>query len=193
MRFTWVTAGLAGLCLLAAFVPAETLQFDRARVEAGEVWRLLAGQMVHWTPRMAFLDLGMLLGLGAWLEARGDRRTMTLALALGGCLTALAVAAFSPGLSVYRGSSGLASALFVLAALRIAEESERSRALAWAAILLFLAKAAVEAATGRAFFAGPLPDGVAVVPLVHLFGGAAGLLAPPLEKARGNAVVFRET
>ena len=191
--FPWVGAGLAGLCALAALLPPELLQYDRARVEAGEVWRLLTGQAVHWTARMALLDLGMLLGIGVWLEARGDRRRMVLAWVLGGALTALAVAAFSPGLSVYRGSSGLASALFVLAALRIAEESG-PRPLALAAVALFLGKAAVEALTGQTLFAGRLPEGVQVVPLVHLLGGIGGLgglLAAGLEKTRVNAVGFR--
>src|SRR6185436_6459395 len=113
MRFPWVSAGLAAVCLAVALVPgsAEALQYDRARVLDGEVWRLLSGQMVHWTARMALADLGVLLGLAAALEALGERRGMVLSLGLGAVLTALAVHALSPGLLVYRGSSGLASAL----------------------------------------------------------------------------------
>lgn len=190
-RFPWTTAGLAGLCVLAAFVPAEILQYDRAREE---VWRLLTGQLVHWTPRMALLDLGMLLGLGAWLEAHGDRRRMLLALAFGGILTALAVAALSPGVFVYRGSSGLASALFVLAALRVAETPGWSRLLALAVIALFLTKAGVEEVTGQTLFAGPLPEGIEVVPLVHLLGGLGGAAAAwlaRLERRGENAVGLR--
>src|SRR5262245_50463251 len=106
-----MTAVLVAICAAAFLQPAETLQYDRARVEAGEVWRLLTGQMVHWTARMAALDLGMVLGLGAWLEARGERRSAGLALLLGAGLTALAVHVLSPRLLFYRGSSGLASVL----------------------------------------------------------------------------------
>jgi rhomboid family GlyGly-CTERM serine protease len=180
-RFPWITVTLAALSAAAALVPARALEYDRARVAAGEVWRLLTGQMVHWTPRMAAYDLGMLLGLGVWLEVRGDRRHAAAALALGGALTALAVHTLSPGLLVYRGSSGVASALFVLAAVRvgIAESSDpRSRTLAIPAILavaLFLAKALFESLAGQTLFAGPLPPGVRVVPLVHLLGGLCGL------------------
>ena len=184
-RFPWLTAGLAVLCAAALFLSAEALQYDRTRVEAGEVWRLLTGQMVHWTARMAALDLGMLLGLGAWLEARGDRRFAALALVFGGALTALAVHAFSPRLNLYRGSSGLASALFVLAAIRIARSPARApRALAMLAVGLFLAKAVWELVTGQAIFAGPLPAGVEVVPLVHLFGGLGGAVAAGLAPAK---------
>lgn len=174
MRFPWLTAGLVALGAVASLLPggAEALQYDRARVQAGEVWLLLTGQMVHWTVRMTAADLGMLLGLGAWLEIRGERKRVALALIAGAALSAVAVHALSPDLSVYRGASGVASALFVLAALRVGEESEGApRLLAWLAVALFLAKDAWEAFTGQTLFAGPLPDGVRVVPLVHLMGG----------------------
>lgn len=169
---------LAALCAAAALVPAAVLEYDRMRVGEGEAWRLLTGQLVHWTARMAAFDLGMLLGLGVWLEVRGDRRRAALALALGAGLTALAVHALSPGLLVYRGSSGAASALFVLAAVRAADSSDpRTRVPALAAAALFLAKAVFEGLSGQALFAGPLPPGVRAVPLVHLLGGLGGLPA----------------
>ena len=175
-RVPWIATTLVALCLAASFVPATVLEYDRERVAAGEVWRLLTGQMVHWTPRMANFDLGMLLGLGIWLELRGDRRLLSGTLGLGACLTGFAVHALSPGLLEYRGSSGLASALFVLAAVRVADSPDRwTRVLAGAAIALFLAKAAYESLAGQTLFAGPLPPGVRVVPLVHLLGGVCGL------------------
>lgn len=177
-RFPWITLALAVLCAAAALVPAAALEYDRIRVGEGEAWRLLAGQTVHWTARMAAFDLGMLLGLGIWLELRGDRRLMAVALALGGGLTALAVHALSPGLLEYRGSSGAASALFVLAAVRAADSSGPwTRVPALAAVALFLAKAVFEGLSGETLFAGPLPQGVRVVPLVHLLGGLGGLAA----------------
>ena len=181
-RFPWIKAALAALyASVWFFPPAEILEYDRTRVAAGEAWRLLTGQLVHWTPRMAAFDIGMLLGLGAWLEARGDRGLMITGLALGGGLTALAVHTLSPGLQVYRGGSGVASALFVLAAVRVAETPDpRLRTLAIAAIALFLAKATFEALAGQTLFAGPLPPGVHVVPLVHLLGGIGGLVGATL-------------
>ena len=109
---------------------------------------------------------------------QGERKRTVLALALGAGLTAFAVHLLSPDLSIYRGASGLASALFVLAALRIADNAEGApRFLAWLAVALFLGKDAWEAFTGQTLFAGPLPDGVEVVPLVHLLGGLAGALS----------------
>jgi hypothetical protein len=180
MRFPWISAALAAAGLTAAFVPgcAEALQYDRARVAAGEIWLLLSGQMAHWTVRMALVDLGVLLGLGAWLEGRGEWRETIFALGLAAAGTALAVHALSPDLLLYRGSSGLASALFVCAALRVARSSGgAARACALLACALFLAKAAWESLNGQALFAGPLAPGVRVVPLVHLLGGLAGAAA----------------
>lgn len=165
-RFPWMSAALVALCILASFADVE--------YRRGEAWRLLTGQMIHWTPRMALFDLGMLFGLGAWLENRGDRRLAAISLGLGALLTAIAVH-LSPDLAIYRGSSGMASALFVLVAFRIADSPDRwTRALAVSAVALFLAKAAFESLAGQALFAGDLPEGVRVVPLVHLLGGLAG-------------------
>ena len=172
-RFPWLTVAVVALCAAASFSDGTALQYERS----GEAWRLLTGQMVHWTPRMAIFDLGMLLGLGAWLEIRGDRRIAAACLVLGAVFTAAAVQ-LSPELLVYRGSSGVASALFVLVALRIADSPDPwTRALAFSAVALFLAKAAFESLAGETLFAGPLPEGVRVVPLVHLLGGLAGAVA----------------
>ena len=183
-RFPWMTLALVALCSVA---DGTAFEYERSR----EVWRLLTGQMVHWTPRMALFDLGMLLGLGAWLEIRGDRRLAAVALAFGAVLTAVAVH-LSPDLVRYRGSSGMASALFVLAAFRIADSSDAwTRALAVAAVALFLAKAAFESLAGQALFAGELPEGVRVVPLVHLLGGLGGALPAASGGLRGRCATAR--
>ena len=187
-RFPWITTALAALTAAAWCLPAEALEDDRTRVAAGEVWRLLTGQLVHWTPRMAALDVGMVLGLGIGLELRGDRRLLMASLALGAGLTALAVHALSPDLMVYRGSSGIASTLFVLAAIRAAQTPDpQIRALAIVAVGLFLGKAAFEFLVGQMLFAGPLPQGVRVVPLVHLLGGLGGLASCPRDVAHQQA------
>jgi rhomboid family GlyGly-CTERM serine protease len=185
LRFPWITAALAGLFATGWLLPSDVLEYDRTRVAAGEVWRLLTGQLVHWTPRMAALDIGMVLGLGIWLELRGDRWRLATSLAVSGALTALAVHALSPDLLIYRGGSGVASALFVLAAVRIADTPDPvPRNLAIAAVALFLSKAAFESLAGQTLFAGPLPPGVHVVPLVHLLGGLGGLVGVELPPRR---------
>ena len=180
-RLPWVSAGLVAALAAASLLPpggSEILQYDRSRVAGGELWRLITGQAIHWTPRMTLVDLAALLGLGAWLEWRGARRALLAALVLAAGLSALAVHLFSPDLQLYRGSSGLSSALFVLTALCLAGSSSGARrALAVAALALFVGKAGWEALASTPLFAGPLPPGIRVVPLVHLLGGLGGLLA----------------
>jgi hypothetical protein len=47
-RFPWLTLTLVALCMVA---DGTAFQYERYRVAEGEAWRLLTGQMVHWTPR----------------------------------------------------------------------------------------------------------------------------------------------
>ena len=83
----------------------------------------------------------------------------------------------------------MASALFVLAAVRIADSPDPwTRVLSLAAVALFLAKAAFESLAGQTLFAGELPEGVRVVPLVHLLGGLAGFMG-----GTANVVPLRAT
>ncbi|HEX9671451.1 MAG TPA: rhombosortase [Thermoanaerobaculia bacterium] len=187
-RLPWVTAALVGCAALLSTLdglPAR-LEYDRALVRAGELWRPLTAQLVHWTPRMALADLAALALLGGWLEARGRRRGLAAGLLLAAAATAVGIHFLLPRLATYRGSSGLAAALFVLVAVELAAGPgpARRRLLAVAALALFAGKVLYETATGRAAAAGALPAGVAVVPLVHLLGGAAGLLAALLTKRR---------
>ena len=176
----WITLAVAAAASLASLLPgaAGFLEYERAAVQAGEAWRLLTGQLVHWTPRMAVADLAVLLAVGAWLEVR-CRRLALATLFTGALLVGLGLYGLAPEISQYRGSSGLASALFVAAALEMAMGSSLrwERISALAALALFAAKLLWELETGRALAAGPLLPGVVVTPSVHLLGGMAGLLA----------------
>jgi len=177
-RFPWLTCCLVSSALLASLLPGlgGALEFARAPIGNGEIWRLVSGQLVHWTPRMALLDLGAVLILGVWVERRS--RILAVAVTSGGLLlTGLGLFFLAPDVEIYRGASGLASALFVAAALETLRDGGVSRRLAGAALLLFLAKVTWEMATGVAVAAGPLPAGVSVTPAVHLLGAGAGLLA----------------
>jgi thiol-disulfide isomerase/thioredoxin len=164
---------------LLALAPGSgvALQYDRAAVAGGELWRLVTSQLVHWTPRMAAIDLGALLVLGSWLEAAGRRRALASTLAVAAAITAGAIHIAALALPVYRGSSGLAAALFVRAALTAAADARgAARRTLCAAAMLLPAKALIEALLGASLFAGPLPEGVVVHPLAHLAGAAAGLV-----------------
>ncbi|MEE9218724.1 MAG: rhombosortase [Acidobacteriota bacterium] len=166
--------------MLLALLPGldGALEYNRDAVESGELWRLLSAQSVHWTSRMAIADLGVLLAVGSWVEIR-SRRLALVTLITGGLLVGLGLHFLIPNLAHYRGSSGLASALFIVVVLDLASNSSRkwARPLAVVTLCLFVLKLLWELRTGLAIAAGPLLPGVTVVPQVHLLGGLAGLLA----------------
>jgi rhomboid family GlyGly-CTERM serine protease len=178
VRIPWITLALAigGIVVLLAPGAGEMLQYDRSRVLSGEIWRILTGQLAHWTPRMALADLAMVLLLGIWLER--SRRGALAAACLGGLVAVGAgIHLLAPEVAVYRGTSGLATTLFVLAVLGAARDNPRPATfgLAVGALGLLAGKLLWEVATGAALAAGDLPPGVTVLPLAHLLGAIAAV------------------
>ncbi|HEX5041707.1 MAG TPA: rhomboid family intramembrane serine protease [Candidatus Polarisedimenticolaceae bacterium] len=148
---------------------ASGLEYDRAAMLRGELWRPLTGQLVHWSWFMALADLGVIAAAGAFVERRAPRRAW-----LGMCAALLAVAAvvaLSPGLLRYRGSSGVATAMVALALT----DAALPVAVTVAGLLLLLAKTAVEIATGQPVLPGTLPEGVALTTTAHVAGLLAGM------------------
>jgi len=171
---------LAGTSLLLSLLPglAGSLQYDREAVATGQSWRWISGQLVHWTARMALVDLGMLTALGFWLERR-SRPLLAATLVAAAGLVAGGLQLLAGDVEVYRGSSGLATALFAVVALDLLCDRSRGwirRSLGGVALLLLAAKTVWEATGGTALAAGPLPESVSVTPVVHLMGGVAGLV-----------------
>lgn len=164
-----------GVGLLRSPAAAAALEFERADVRSGELWRLWTGHLVHATPRLALLDLGVLALLGAWWERRSRAALawILLASALGGSLALLAFSSFER----YTGSSALGSGLFVAAALELAlgERGVRSKA-GWLALALFAAKCALEGMGGPSALFVTLPAGTSVAASAHLGGGMGGAL-----------------
>jgi hypothetical protein len=171
---------------LVALFPAgsEVLEYDRVRVTSGAIWLLATGQLAHWSVRMAAFDLGAVLLLGGLLEIRGTRRLAALAIAGGTLATAVTVQFLPPHLALYRGASGLASALFVALAIELARtETGWRRGVALVAIAGFVLKVAWEVKTGQPIAAGALPPGVVVTPIVHAAAGLAGAAAALFERS----------
>ena len=55
----------------------EALEYHRDGVAAGELWRLLTGQLVHWSTAMLMADFAVLLVAG-FLLARTSPRVLML-------------------------------------------------------------------------------------------------------------------
>ncbi len=184
----WLTCGLVAVALVASFAPgmAEAFQYDRAQVEGGgEWWRLMTGQLVHWTARMACVDLGVVLLLGAWLE-RYNRGLLAAACLAGLLVTGTGIHLLAPQVGISRGASGMATTLFVLLALVILRDrqSRVERGLAALALALIVAKIIWESASSSPLTAGPFPEGVVVLPLAHLLGGLAAVIVFGLSRLR---------
>jgi rhomboid family GlyGly-CTERM serine protease len=157
------------------------LAYQRDLIAAGELWRLLTGHFVHWSHEHLVWDACTFLALGAACELRSRERLLV-------CLAASVVAIpvvvwlLLPELERYAGLSGIDSALFgLLGAGLVREQWERgnSAALAVAGVLClaFLLKTGFEMSSGGTVFVGDLAPGIVSVPLAHLAGALAGVMA----------------
>lgn len=180
MRLPYLTIALTLAALITAGLNLEpALQFDRDVIAAGEFHRLLTGHLAHWSFDHLLWDVLVYAALGAVAEALHRRRTLACLLASSLAISA-AVWLFLPDMTLYRGLSGLDSALFALIAATILHQSlaERRRtqaAAAGLALLAILAKTLAELATGSAFFVDANAAGFIPVPLAHLVGALVGV------------------
>lgn len=154
----------------------ELLQFDRGAILDGQLWRLLTGSFVHWSREHFLLDVGAFAMVGMLYEHRLGRRYPWLLLFCG-LAVGLGLLAFVPGMSLYRGLSGVDSGQFAAAVCAEAwlARSDRRRWLWLApAAAVFLLKIASECATGRMFFGTESLGNIGEpVPLAHAAGAVA--------------------
>ena len=173
------TVGLVALSCLATaaclHLPAGSwLVVTPDRLAAGELWRLLAGPLVHATAEHAIRDLGLLAILGLIYEPRVGRRFGLVLLAS----TAVAPgAAFltEPSMVAYFGMSSTVHG--VAAAALVCEWRQASgKPPLWivAASLIFPAALLLEYFTGPLIFHLDLGQHIRSVPLTHLAGFAGG-------------------
>lgn len=175
--FPWAAPLLiAALAVAIAAVPgaAPVLQWDREAIAQGQVWRLLTGHLTHWSLDHLAWDVLAFAVLGVWAWSQNAARfwwtLIGSSLAIGAALWL-----WQPALIVYRGLSGIDSALFALVAVTVWRRG--SCGWRWAAIvalLAFMGKTVFELATGSALFVQALGPGVSAVPLAHLVGAAMG-------------------
>ncbi len=170
-RTAWVLAGLsAGLIVLAAVGEPLTyqLRFDRAGIEAGELWRLVSGHMVHlgwrhlWLNVAGLLLIGVLFGqaftAGAWL------------LILAGAVVLMDLGFWQSGLAWYVGLSGLLHAGFAAGTLRWISGGLRDGIILG---VILVGKLAWEQIAGPMPFSEASAGGPVVVD-AHLYGALGG-------------------
>jgi rhomboid family GlyGly-CTERM serine protease len=174
------TRAWLALCALAAIgagagwlLPAAWLDWQPS-LAASEPWRLWTAAFVHWSPLHLGANLAgcaVLAGFGAAAAVPG-RAAMAWLLAWP--LTHAALLA-QPALAHYGGLSGVLHAGVAVVAVALLARAGRSRAVGAAVAAGLLAKLLLERP-----WAGPLahPAGwdIAVAPLAHAAGAAAGAL-----------------
>lgn len=181
-RFPLLTSALVAAAVAIFLLPpgvAAALQFDRAAVAHGEVWRLVTAHLTHFDASHLVWDVGVLAALG-WAGERQSGRATALALALAAVAITGAVWAWQPQFATYRGLSGLDCALYGLQAAHLLRQPGRTpRLIGVGALAALGAKCVIELSSGTTLFAQG--NGYDPVPLAHLIGGLAGVLAPGLD------------
>ena len=171
--FPW-TLGIAVAAIVATAWSGDVLVADAARVESGEVWRLLTGPFVHatWGHLARDLCVGGIAGI-AYEQPLRARWPLLVVLAL--VLPAAAV--LLDGARGYGGLSGVSHA-FIAAALAFEARRRRGRARGYVLAIAALgaSKILYELATGAPAFPMDLGPGVAQAPLAHAVGVAVGVV-----------------
>jgi len=154
----------------------ELLQFDRAAIANGEIWRIITSHLTHWNAEHLLWDILTLGGLGIICE-QWSRKGFLICLATSGLFISLGVWAFLPEIDTYRGLSGVVSALFIYTAAwiiieKIAAKQWKPAAIAGLATIAFISKTIYEACGSTLFVQ---PHGLfAPMPIAHLIGGTTG-------------------
>lgn len=198
----WVTIVIAVACLSLWPMSgiSSALEYQRDAIQGGAWWRIFTGHLVHFSGDHLFWSIAVFGVIGAMLER--ESRPRYLAVLLGSAAaTSLAVLGLETDLQVYRGLSGIDSALFVaLAAWRLTAPGvanrERSagsgeRALIILKLVGFVGKTAFETFAGKPVFVGGEAIGFDPVPLAHLVGAiVGGLLALVRRSTPGSRDAF---
>lgn len=155
----------------------ELLELDRHAILAGEIWRLWTCHLVHYSTQHALIDLATAAAAGAVaLPALGWRR-LCLAIALTAPLISGGLLLLAPDLSYYRGASGMAVMLAVLAACTLWPRAGKRARTALALLGAVLAVKIGAEAIGYSTAWSDLPAGVHVAWQAHLLGVVAAAIA----------------
>jgi rhomboid family GlyGly-CTERM serine protease len=156
----------------------EWLQFDRDAILAGQLWRLVTGNLVHWSMEHFLLDVGAFLVVGLMVEGylKQNYAWILLASAVAvGC----GVLAFAPEMTVYRGLSGVDSGQFAAAlCVESATALRDRRRWIWVApaMSIFVIKIVYECTSGQMLFGTESLGDIGIpTPVAHAAGAAAAV------------------
>ena len=155
-------------------------QFSLTAAARSEVWRLWTGHLVHYDLAHFVINA---IGIGVPLALVDRRRRRAILLTMTLIAPAISVVLLAGAhFDEYRGASGLAVAVWVASALSLLwAHSARDRKSGASLLVIVAAKLAAEMAG-----VGHVWEGVAPLPLAHLAGAIAGLVAFALSSPRSR-------
>lgn len=179
-RLPYLSLSLCLASLLVCLGNAESLlQYDRAAVGGGQVWRIVTGHLAHWSLDhlvWCTMALGVVGAVCEGLCRRGYLATVAAA----ALAIPFAIRVLEPGMLYYRGLSGIASAAFVFGAVMVMRTTFqrgewRGFFPAAAAGAAYCGKMFYEFITGQTLFVDS--QGLFTpAALAHVAGGVAGVL-----------------
>lgn len=169
-RLPWITLAVAGAAVAVHALPTagEWLVYDRARVDAGEWWRIASASLVHVSAAHLALDVAAFGVGGAVVERRGRAHFALLCLAAA-VAVGVGVHLFAPGLARYAGLSGVAHAALAAWALDALGERGATRWVGAGLLAVVAAKLAIDLSRPAPLFFDAGADVVAA-PASHLAG-----------------------
>ncbi len=197
-RIPFITLFFSSFAIAIHAVPGltDTLQFDREALSRGEIWRFVTGHFTHFSADHLCWDVIAFIAFGSLVEFR-LRRAWIYCVAISAVVISFGVSWLQPQFSLYRGLSGLDSALFAFVVTDLVREGRRTHdklmfALGSFALTGFLVKCVYELATGRTLFVAA-SDTFQPVPLAHLLGAVIGVLSAQEWKNRQTAAAAAST
>lgn len=173
-RLPWRTLGLISAALSAQCLPGavDLMVYDRAAVAGGELWRLVTGNLVHFSAAHLLNNLAV-LAPAVWLVESRYRRDATLLFLVAATIIGLALLIGEPRILQFGGASGISLAFLVYGGLRGLHEDHRWRFFCMALLAILGAKFAAESAGWQIYDWQANGDFVPVM-LSHVAGAAAG-------------------
>jgi rhomboid family GlyGly-CTERM serine protease len=181
-RRSGVSLLLGGLAIVVfvSTTATEHLQFERAAIQAGELWRLITGHWTHWSIDHLGWDVFAFVVLAAGCERTGRARLLACVIASSLAIS-LGVMVLRPDLAQYRGLSGVDSALFVLLAMdmirrSVMEHDRPQTVILGGCLVAFMLKVGFELYTGSTVFVDSAHSGMEPLALAHVIGGGVGIV-----------------
>jgi len=193
LPFVSIILGVAALLLFLLGENVSFLQYDRSAIAYGEVWRCITGHWIHWSFDHFLWCTITVVALGCICE-RLSRKGYIATLATASCIIPGVIWFTDAEMQMYRGLSGLASGVFVFAAVMMMRRTYLEKD--WLGVILsavaglgYIGKILFEYASGSTLFVNS-HEVFSPVPLAHLSGGIVGLVMAVIFSRKRSGQLF---